>query len=903
MRRRAPSFTLALALLFAPAVEAQSPAPTFNPLPPISFDTSGPMIQAHTEALKPFTVAGERGVLVGQQDGTFEAWLLPAKTLSHLTIEADVEGYTVPIDVNQQSSEIEVRADRTIITYAHIGFTVRQIMFSPPNSIPDAPAQTGPVVLFEFDCLHPTEFTFRFTPELRWMWPERNEGVPSVEWVAPAPNAFERAGGFYVLHADYPNFAAAVTIPGARPGILAPYQERPQVHPVELKLRIDPAQDRGRLYPLLMAYASNAAAANSASLAATLEKLNAAIPDLYKAHADNWKKTLASSVSIDTPDKALNEAFQWAVISIEQLKTKTIPGQSAVPAPGGGPAAEETALVAGYYASADSARPGFGWFFGRDALYTLYAVNGYGDFSLSRSELEFLIRRQRDDGKIMHEWSQTAAAIDWRSFPYMYAAADATPLFILAMLDYVRASGDMAFLTAHREAVEKAWEFETSHAPGPDKGGNGIYENTQGTGWVESWPGGMPHQEIYLAVLDQQASGAMAQIENLLNDKQKSDTARARAAAVAKTIEDQFYDQQKDCYAFSRNADGSLDRTTTVYPALAWWSSPSVTKNAAYLAHPEGCLKQLAAHTLNTDWGLRDVSNEEKIYDGMSYHQGSVWPLFTGWAALAEYRGGQPLAGYQMLMENANLTWAQDLGADTELLSGDFFVPFGRSTSHQLWSSAMVVTPALRGLFGIDIDAQTKTITVDPHLPAKWFRANATVKGLRTPDGVFSLTFDLEDYGLRVIYRSEGMQGWKLLSAVPGANFAKNDVRELVLPTPSVDIGPVGGSPRPLPGSRTSAPRIIREEHTKNSLTLKVEGRAGSDATYLVTEKTANTFGKIKLKVSDGLSDHAKAGEPGAVLVYGYMGDGFLKPPYGSTLDVHFPPGDGWKNITVTLTW
>ena len=49
--------------------------------------------------------------------------------------------------------------------------------------------------------------------------------------------------------------------------------------------------------------------------------------------------------------------------------------------------------------------------------------------------------------------------------------------------------------------------------------------------------------------------------------------------------------------------------------------------NAAFLAHPEGCLKQLAAHTLNTDWGLRDVSNEEKIYDGMSYHQGSVWPL------------------------------------------------------------------------------------------------------------------------------------------------------------------------------------------------------------------------------------------------------------------------------------
>ena len=46
----------------------------------------------------------------------------------------------------------------------------------------------------------------------------------------------------------------------------------------------------------------------------------------------------------------------------------------------------------------------------------------------------------------------------------MYAAADATPLFILATLDYVRASGDIAFLTAHRDAIEKAWAFETGHA-------------------------------------------------------------------------------------------------------------------------------------------------------------------------------------------------------------------------------------------------------------------------------------------------------------------------------------------------------------------------------------------------------------------------------------------------------
>jgi glycogen debranching enzyme len=195
---------------------------------------------------------------------------------------------------------------------------------------------------------------------------------------------------------------------------------------VELKLHIDPARDRGRLFPLLMAVGTDMASATNSALASSLAELNASIEARYKAHAEKYKKLLANSVSIETPDKALNEAFQWAVISIEQLRTH-------VPeAPGNDQKAGEIALVAGYYASGDSARPGFGWFFGRDALYTLYAVNGYGDFALSKSELEFLIRRQRDDGKIMHEYSQTAARIDWKAFPYMYAAADATPLFLLA---------------------------------------------------------------------------------------------------------------------------------------------------------------------------------------------------------------------------------------------------------------------------------------------------------------------------------------------------------------------------------------------------------------------------------------------------------------------------------------
>ncbi len=870
-RRSTLCMASAMLLAVASAITPLSSGQTtnFTSVPALPFDDAGPVIRAHAEAQKPFTVAGERGVLVGRQDGILEAWLLPIKLLSHLTIEADIEGYDVPIDVNQQTADIEVRPDRTIVTYAHDGFTVRQIMFSPN----DAPKGTGPIVLFEFDCLHPTDFTLRFTPNLEWMWPERNEGVPSVEWDAK--------GAFYVLHSDYPDLAGAVTIPGAQPGILAPYQEEPQVHPVELKLHIDPARDHGRLFPLLMAVGTNTAAATDQALGEKLAQLNQGIEAGYKAHAESYKKLLASSISIETPDKALDEAFQWAVVSIEQLR--------AIAEPSG-----ERALVAGYYESGDSARPGYGWFFGRDALYTLFAVNDYGDFALSRDELEFLIRRQRADGKIMHEYSQTAENVDWKALPYMYAAADSTPLFLLAVADYVRSSGDVAFLSAHRDAIEKAWSFETD----PAHDTSGIYDNSQGTGWVESWPGGMPHQEIYLALLDQQASSAMATIEGLLKDSQKSAAAKQRAETIAKTINAEYYDAEKGCYAFSRNVDGSLDRTTTVYPALAWWDPEN---GKSILAQPEGCLKQFAAATLNTDWGLRDVANDEKVYDGMSYHQGSVWPLFTGWAALAEYRGGQPLAGYQILMENANLTRAQDLGSITELLSGDFFVPFGRSTSHQLWSSAMVITPTLRGLFGISIDAQTKTITVNPHLPAGWDRREEEVKNIQVPGGSLSLLFDAHSYvgNLRVVLYKNGVEGWTLRSGVVGSRMEKYAQNGLLLPLPPVRIsGLEEGSP--AVGSRTATPRIVKEEWHPNTVSLQVEGPAGSSAHYLVAHRDSKV---LKLEVSDGLSNRAEEGHPGALLTALGIGDPENIPDMGSDLQVNFPPGEGWKTITVTLTW
>ncbi len=807
-------------------------------------------LRQHAEPLKPFTVAGECGTIVGQQDGQFEAWLFPVKVLSHMRIEAQVENYDVPIDVNAHAAEIDVEPDHTTITYSHIAFTLRETFFAAQCGPQDpAKSTTGAMVLFTLDSIRPMTLTFNFTPEVKPMWPAPQLGEVNAEWVPLEPHVpnGDNEPGWYMLHTDWPELAAAVAMPGTRPGILPPYEERPKFYQTQLILHYDPKTDRGKTYPLLMAMGRTREAASPAALEAALREQNTQALALYQQTADYYAHFFDTRMTVDTPDAAFNDYFRWAALSIDQLRVRH---------------GNETGLVAGFYSSGDSARPGFGWFFGRDSLYTIYAIDSYGDFALTREELEFLIARQRADGKMPHEYSQTADSVDWASTPYEYAAADSTPLFLMAMEDYVDASGDTAFLEKNWGAVMKAWEFERTH----DTDGDGIYDNSQGTGWVESWIPNMPHQEIYLALLDEQASGAMARLSQRM---QKTDIA-SQAAEREKTIAAKIpkeYTQQKGMYAFSYNGAEGVDNTATIYPSVAWWDG------RAALPEPNEMFARWASDEFSTDWGTRDVGNKEAIYDPISYHQGSVWPLFTGWTSVAEYRTGHTLSGYAHLMQTANLTTAQDLGAVTELLSGDFFTPFGRSTSHQLWSSAMVIIPAVRGLFGVSFDAATHTLTVDPRLPAQW--EHATLHNLRLGDRTVDLHYERTAEGWEVRAEEHGGGMITLRSTVAGAKVSARGV--LAVPTPAVEVGMDYGADGalPLPGARTAMLKVLRQDVGSRSLTLLLEAKGGSTQTLFLRQ--GERRGRVNVAGGTITAD--------------------------GKLEIRFPAGDGYVRQQVTLRW
>jgi len=678
---------------------------------------SGLVLERPSRAGRFIASIGGRAAALGYEHRPFELWAWPLKIADDVDVAFSLEGYPVPFEGRDLLTSVSVRPESTTLVYAHAAFTVRQILFIPPG-------ESAIVMLFDVKSVLPLQLVVHFRPRLRLMWPGTSM-TPYVSWDAAAQA--------YDIGEESGKLAAVIAAPGARDLGVLPYQEEPRDVPVSF------AFDAAGAAGAAGAAAASGAAGYDASrqvpavvVAASVEGRQAAravagrvlehVSSLHAAAVDHYRDLLDSTMEIATPDERLDRAFTWAKVGIDK-------GLATNPTLG-------TGLLAGFRTSGDSERPGFAWFFGRDALWTTLATTAYGGFETTRTALQFLAKQQRADGKIPHEVSQSAAFVPWfTGYPYAWASADATPLFVIAHAAYWQATGDRAFLDASWPGIIKAYEFSRA----TDRDGNGLIENTNvGHGWVEGGALYPAHEEIYLQGLWIEAQRGLAALAGVRGDSALAAQTQAGAERTRAVVESTFWLEQGH-YAFATRtptdkpsvaepgpyrarrqaaldalAPARLIDEDTVLPAVPlWWRllDPSRAQSQ---------IDRLGSGALATDWGTRLLSRKSALYDPLSYHYGSVWPLFTGWTSMAAYRNGRPHVGYDALMANALLTETGALGSITELISGELNAPFGRSSHHQIWSQAMVATPLIQGLLGIEVARGGSSLTVAPQLPADW---------------------------------------------------------------------------------------------------------------------------------------------------------------------------------------
>jgi hypothetical protein len=266
---------------------------------------------------------------------------------------------------------------------------------------------------------------------------------------------------------------------------------------------------------------------------------------------------------------------------------------------------------------------------------------------------------------------------------------------------------------------------------------------------------------------------------------------------------------------------------------------------------------RLSAMEHSTDWGMRIISNHSTNYSAGGYHYGSVWPLFTGWASVAEYNYHQVHPALQNLRANTLLALDGSPGHVTEVLSGDYYQGLSTSSPHQIWSAAMVISPLLKGLFGLKSDAIAHTITLAPSLPADWYSfdlrniragtSTVNVKFHRTAEEIFlfvqsaggdPVTFQFQpSLSLRADVLAVELNGHSIPFQVKPNDSDLHLLTEFpASPTPAVlrvrlrnEFAVSYRSQLPPLGHQTEGLRILSESWNpeRTLLTLAVEGLTG----------------------------------------------------------------------------
>jgi hypothetical protein len=438
------------------------------------------------------------------------------------------------------------------------------------------------------------------------------------------------------------------------------------------------------------------------------------------AHSERLEELRRRTVRLVTGAPALSDAWDWAVARLSNFVVQT---------PVGG-----RGLMAGYAASRtgwNASRPGYAWFFGRDACWTIDALLAAGMFEEARDAITFLARTSDITGKVVHELTTSGVA--------HYDAADATPLFLRAVGAYAEWTADTGMVREWWPAVTRAFAFTRSC----DRDGDGLPENSAvGHGWVEMGPLGGGAVTSYVAAIWVDALRRLACLARVIDEIPFAAQVEASLHAARVGLETLRLGDHR--LALHRDRTGALSHDRTALAAVPIALGVDVSESV-----PE-VLDELAGERFTAPFGLRMLATDDPRYDPASYHGGAVWPLFTGWAALADCRAGRVERGFARVASLAH--HAVRAGAFAEVLHGETGRPAGVCPD-QAWSAAMVIAPLVCGVGGIVPDALSRRLVVRAVLPASL--APLSLEAVRVGETRVSCTWQADDAGVAVEVRHD----------------------------------------------------------------------------------------------------------------------------------------------------
>jgi glycogen debranching enzyme len=394
-------------------------------------------------------------------------------------------------------------------------------------------------------------------------------------------------------------------------------------------------------------------------------------------------------------------------------------------------------LLGEHYVLPAAGLPWFMTLFGRDTLITSLQTLWIGP-GLARGALHLLGAlqgtrvddfRDEEPGRILHEVRSGELTLlgEMPHSPY-YGTTDATPLWLILLSEYWRLTRDDAFVRARWRNVVAALAWIDRYG---DRDGDGYVEyqtrSSRGLGnqcWKDSWDGiqfadgTIPPLPIATAEIQGYIYDAKRRVAELArritDDEPLAERLDVEADELYRRFQDDFWSEERGGY-YVVGLDGDkrrIDSMTSNMGHLLWSGIVPAERAAVVAGH-------LVSDALFSGWGVRTLSTEDRGYNPIGYHTGTVWPHDNAIVALGLARAGFRDEANRIALaqlEAASFTGFRlpEVFAGFERRISRFPVPYPTACSPQAWATG---APFLFVQAMLGLGVRHGELTLDPCVP------------------------------------------------------------------------------------------------------------------------------------------------------------------------------------------